>query len=312
VEHRTRVFLITAFWCVGALTATNARSQSSVVESSSTSSTVGIDLGSRGLIAGGNAGASKDEDRLQFSAKAGIASDYMYRGVTLSDHKPAVGAAIEATFAQFYAAVSAAKVRLPTDPTAELTAGGGLRRQIGMIDVDLGLIYFAYPGERSPSPTNGINYWEAAIRGEMPIDKSLRLVGGYAYSPDVSKTGAWSQYVAAGASYDLPAHLLPKDISVAFSGATGWSWFGHQSPTLGGFVLPAYLNWHAGVTLTHKLVNLDLRYYDSNLSKENCFVFTGDPTARPGGRIDAITNPQGLMSNWCSPTFVGKLWVALN
>jgi uncharacterized protein (TIGR02001 family) len=311
VEQAPRIFLTVVFLAVGAIPATNARSQSSIVESG-TSSTVGVNLGSRRVTDSGNPGAAKDEDGLQFSARAGIASDYMYRGVTLSDHKPTVGAAIEATFAQFYAAVSAAKVRLPTDPAAELTAGGGIRRKIGKIDVDLGLIYFAYPGERSPGPTNGINYWEAAIRGEMPIGKSLRLVSGYAYSPDVSKTGAWSQYVAAGLSYDLPAHLFPKDISVAFSGATGWSWFGHQSPALGGFVLPAYLNWHAGVTLTYKFVNLDLRYDDSSLSKENCFVFTGDPNARPGGHIDTITNPQGLMSNWCSPTFVGKLWVALN
>ena len=32
----------------------------------------------------------------EFSARAGFASDYIYRGVTLSDHKPAVGADLEA------------------------------------------------------------------------------------------------------------------------------------------------------------------------------------------------------------------------
>jgi hypothetical protein len=31
------------------------------------------------------------------------------------------------------------------------------------------------------------------------------------------------------------------------------------------------------VTFTHKVFNFDLRYYGTNLSKENCFVFTGDP-----------------------------------
>jgi len=50
-----------------------------------------------------------------------------------------------------------------------------------------------------------------------------------------------------------------------------------------------------------------LTYHNTNLSKENCFVFTGDPNAVPGGAIDAITNPTGLRSNWCGPALVGTL-----
>jgi hypothetical protein len=75
--------------------------------------------------------------------------------------------------------------------------------------------------------------------------------------------------------------------------------------------LPAYLNWQAGVTFTRKALNLDIRYYDTNLSKENCFVFTGDPNAAPGGRINPITNPDGLTSPWCNATVVAKLWLEL-
>ena len=85
-----------------------------------------------------------------------------------------------------------------------------------------------------------------------------------------------------------------------------------QSQELGGFPLPAYLNWQAGVTFTRKMFNLDLRYYDTNLSKENCFVFTGDPNARLGGSVDPVTNPEGLTSRWCSATFVAKFSLALN
>ena len=144
------------------------------------------------------------------------------------------------------------------------------------------------------------------------IGKSVRVGGGYAYAPNVSNTGAWSQYAAFGMGYDVPARRLPLNIDVSFTAGAGYSWFGNQSAALGGFALPAYLNWQAGVTLTHKILNLDLRYYDTNLSKEDCYVFTGDPNARPGGRANPITNPDGLMSRWCSATFVAKLWFALN
>src|SRR5262249_36603107 len=64
----------------------------------------------------------------------------------------------------------------------------------------------AYPGEALPGVTQGINYWEAAIRGDRSIGESIRVAGGYAYSPNVSNTGARSQYVAAGLAmtYQLP------------------------------------------------------------------------------------------------------------
>ena len=35
------------------------------------------------------------------------------------------------------------------------------------------------------------------------------------------------------------------------------------------------------MTFTRKPFNLNLRYYDTKFSKEDCFVFTGDPNAVP-------------------------------
>jgi uncharacterized protein (TIGR02001 family) len=270
-----------------------------------------IGLGNRGWSAAGpNQATSANE--LEFSARAGVASDYIYRGVTLSDHGPAAGAALEARFAEFYAGTTVATVKLPTEPVAEFTFAGGVRPTIATINFDLGVTYFAYPGERLPGATNGINYWETVVRGDRHIGEQFRVAAGYAYSPNVSNTGAWSQYVAAGVGFDVPGRLLPKNLAISFTTAAGYSWFGNQSAQLGGFPLPAYLNWQAGVTFTHKAFNLDLRYYDTNMSKENCFVFTGDPNARPGGRVNPVTNPDGLMSNWCGAAFVAKAWFAFN
>ena len=269
-----------------------------------------IGLGNRGWSASETSHATSANE-LEFSARAGFASDYIYRGTTLSDHGPAAGAAFEARFGSLYAGTTVATVKLPTQPFAEFTFAGGIRPTIATIDFDFGMTYFAYPGERLPGDT-GINYWEAVIRGDRSIGEGVRVAGGYAYSPNVSNTGAWSQYVAAGVGYDLPGRLLPQNLGVSFTAAAGYSWFGNQAPQLGGFPLPAYLNWQAGVTFTHKAFNLDLRYYNTNLSKENCFVFTGDPNARPGGRVDLVTNPAGLVSNWCGATIVAKAWFAFN
>ncbi|MCP3470771.1 TorF family putative porin [Bradyrhizobium sp. CCGUVB1N3] len=270
-----------------------------------------LGLGNRGWSAA-DPNRETSANELEFSARAGVASDYIYRGITLSDHGLAAGAAFETRFSPLYVGTTVATVKLPTQPAAEFTFAGGIRPKIATIDFDFGVTYFAYPGERLPGETNGINYWEAVIRGDRRVGEQVRIAAGYAYSPNVSNTGAWSQYVAAGVGYDVPDRLLPQNLAVSFTTAVGYSWFGNQSPQLGGFQLPAYLNWQAGVTFTHKAFNLDLRYYDTNLSKENCFVFTGDPNARPGGRVNLVTNPDGLVSNWCGAAFVAKAWFAFN
>jgi len=276
-----------------------------------------VNLGARGgLAAEAPVGTAPRQDGVsspfEFSARAGFASDYIYRGVTLSDRKPAVGAALEAALALLYAGATVTSVALPSRPAAEITMSAGVRPKLWDIDFDFGWTYFLYPGETVPvGVAAGIDYWEAAARGDTRIGEALRVAGGFAYSPNVSNTGAWSKYAAFGLGVDLPRNALPQDVTASLTGGAGYYWFGNQSASLGGFPLPAYLNWNVGVTLTRKIFNLDLRYYDTNLSKEDCFVFTGDPNATPGGGIDPVRNPQGLTSRWCSATFVAKFWFAL-
>jgi uncharacterized protein (TIGR02001 family) len=250
---------------------------------------------------------------VEISARAGFASDYIYRGTTLSAHKPSVGAALEAALGWLYAGATVSSVKLPSQPAAEITMGAGVRPKLGEIQFDLGWTYFYYPGETVPVGTfAGIEYWEALARADTKIGEWLRVASGFAYSPNVSNTGAWSKYAAVGLGIDLPSNVLPTRLAVSLTGGAGYSWFGNQSAQLGGFPLPAYLNWNAGVTFTRSVFNLDLRYHDTNLSKESCFVLTGDPGATPGGQIDLVTNPRGLVSRWCSAAFVAKAWFALN
>jgi uncharacterized protein (TIGR02001 family) len=276
-----------------------------------------INLGSRaGLTAGAPVGAAPRQETaagpFDFSARAGLASDYIYRGVTLSDHKPAVGAGLEASLGLLYGGATVTSVNLPTRPAAEITMSGGVRPQLWDIQFDFGATYFLYPGETAPvGGTAGIEYWEAGGRADTSIGEMLRVAGGFAYSPNVSNTGAWSKYAAFGLGVDLPRNVLPQNVTASITSGAGYYWFGNQSPALGGFPLPAYLNWSAGVTFSRQIFNLDLRYYDTNLSKEDCFVFTGDPNAAAGGSIDPVRNPLGLTSRWCSATFVAKFWFAL-
>src|SRR4051812_5682215 len=83
-----------------------------------------IGLGNRGWSAAETNHATTANE-LEFSARAGFASDYIYRGTTLSDHGPAAGAAAEARFGPLYAGTTVATLKLPTQPFAEFTMAAG-------------------------------------------------------------------------------------------------------------------------------------------------------------------------------------------
>src|SRR5262249_41382732 len=113
---------------------------------------------------------------VEFSFRAGAASDYIYRGVTLSGHEPAVGAAAEVALGMFYAAGSIATVKLPSQPAGEMSFAGGVRPTLGNVQFDFGATYYAYPNERPPpGVTKGIDYWEAVARASTTLAGLLRV-----------------------------------------------------------------------------------------------------------------------------------------
>ena len=77
-----------------------------------------------------------------------------------------------------------------------------------------------------------------------------------------------------------------------------------------GVPYTSYLNWDAGLAFTWKVFTLDLRYYDTNLTKAQCNVFTSDQGATFAPGNVTAQNPGGLGSNWCGAAFIAKLSVA--
>jgi hypothetical protein len=173
---------------------------------------------------------------------------------------------------------------------------------------------YVYPSSAAPPAGTlaDINYWEMVARADTNFGEAVHFAAGSAYSPNYSNTGAWSDYSAFGVAVELPHKSLPRELAVTVSGGAGYFLFGNQSASLGGFPLPAYLNWNAGVTFVQKNLHFDLRYYDTNLSREQCFVLTGDLNGGFGGQINPVSNPLGRVSNWCGATLVAKVWFALN
>jgi uncharacterized protein (TIGR02001 family) len=227
-------------------------------------------------------------------------SDYLYRGISLSDRGPSVSSLVEVRRSWFYVSGQFYTVRLPTDPAAELTLTGGIRREFAGIEFDLSAEYYCYPGE-TPAPGSGTtNYWQSGLRASRRIFDAFEIVGHPTYAPNSWNSGAWGAYGAG----EIKKFKLGNRNEVTWTlGAE----FAHQSfgTTSQGSALPSYAHWRLGAAFKYDVVSFDLSYHDTNLSKEDCFVLAGS-SATPGvGRFG--DNPGGLQSNLCGRALVATV-----
>jgi uncharacterized protein (TIGR02001 family) len=246
-------------------------------------------------------------ERFEFTFLGKVMSDYHYRGITLSAHQPSIGTAMDVQRGWFYLTGEAYSVKLPTNPVAELVLSGGIRPKVGPFDFDLGVSYFWYPRETPVGATTDTDFWEVSGRVVHRPTAELTIGAEFAYSPNASNSGAWGNNAAASVKVDLPKPVLPMDIGWYISGHVGYRQFGKVAPIFGGFALPNYAYWRIGLAFAYEKFALDFSYQDTSLSKDNCFVHTGDPNARSGGTVNLFNNRSGLQSTWCGTAFIGTL-----
>jgi uncharacterized protein (TIGR02001 family) len=120
---------------------------------------------------------------VEVSGNVALTSDYKFRGISQSDESPAIQGGFDVTFEPgFYIGTWGSSVDFDTngdgyDGSLELDGYAGWASSIGDTDfgVDVGYIYYGYPGDGSP---NG-NYQEFYVKGSW-----RDLVLGVAYSDD--------------------------------------------------------------------------------------------------------------------------------
>ena len=259
--------------------------------------------------------ASAAADQFKLMVGSALMTDYIYRGLSYSAHQPSVGTYVDAQQGWRYVYTNFNSVRFSTSPAVELTMAVGARPTLGPFEFDIGAAYYYYPGELGPELSN---YWEAHATVSYKLTDRITLAPTLAYAPNVWQTGAWGTYFAGTLSLDLPSELLPADVSWLLSVDVGRWLFGPTSSgggvsaAGGGLPLPDFTNWHAGLTFSYRVLKLGLNYTDTNLSKENCYVLTGDLGAIPGGVANPGNNPFGLRSGLCGATFSAALGFDIN
>jgi uncharacterized protein (TIGR02001 family) len=244
---------------------------------------------------------------VEFVFGARLQSDYNFRGISQSDRNPSFQGYGELQLFDnlLYAGIAGYSVDLPTKPDAEVDLTFGVRPKLGPLSFDLGVIGYWYPGERRLFDVTGTSYFtvansdyvELAAKTSYTVEDQLTLGANLFHAWDWLGTGATGTYAALTAKVDLP--FLS---GLAASGELGRYRLGTTSPQTGSVRLPDYTYWNAGLSYTYKVVTLDLRYHDTNLSKRDCYTLTTDPAGLVSGTS---------RSNWCSAAFVATLSVDL-
>jgi uncharacterized protein (TIGR02001 family) len=215
-----------------------------------------------------------------FAFGSALMNDYIFRGITQSNHKPSVAAYFEPRYninkdVQLYIGASGESISFPNRAAAEIDIYGGIRPTVGMFAFDFGVWGYLYPGGQCfgangavAAPTNncasfgqGLDFGQ--IGGGLPINgnfakKSASFYEGYAkvnitvndqwqvgfneyYSPNFLNLGAWGDYASITAKWTAPSTTFGSSgVGMYISGEFGRQWLGTSDAFYGTTVATAF------------------------------------------------------------------------
>jgi hypothetical protein len=194
-----------------------------------------------------------------------IMNDYIFRGITQSNHKPSVAAYFEPRYnvtkdVQLYIGTSFESISFPNRAAGEVDIYGGVRPTVGMFAFDFGVWGYLYPGgtcfNANAFPGSGLPGSSAScvanadpVTGGLPINgnfakKDASFFEGYAkvnvtlndqfaiganefYSPNFLNLGAWGNYASITGKWTAPSTTFGSSgVGMYISGEFGRQWLG--------------------------------------------------------------------------------------
>ena len=192
-----------------------------------------------------------------------IVSDYIFRGVTQSNHNPSVTAYFEPRYnvnkdVQLYAGTSVESISFANRAAAEVDVYGGFRPTFGAAAFDFGVWGYLYPGGSCADNTltavgalmipgggvcpvststiflaNGnvmkknVSFFEGYAKLNYTINDSWAVGFNEFYSPNFLNSGAWGNYSSITGKYTAPSTIFGSSgVGMYISGEFGRQWLG--------------------------------------------------------------------------------------
>ena len=188
-----------------------------------------------------------------------VMSDYIFRGVTQSNHQPSVAAYFEPRYnvskdLQLYIGNSVESISFANRAAAEVDVYGGIRPTFGAVALDFGVWGYLYPGASCadnvlsggvpggnvcPISTdtiflgNGnvmkkdVSFFEVYGKGNYTVNDNWQFGVTEFYTPNFLNSGAWGNYASVTGKYTAPATTFGKSgVGMYVSGEFGRQWLG--------------------------------------------------------------------------------------
>lgn len=181
------------------------------------------------------------------SFNVGVASDYVWRGVSQTDEGPQLFGGVDFSSGIFYAGAWASNVDFYDSTDAEIDLYAGITPTAGPVTFDLAALYYGYVNEPS-----GADYafWELKAAASVPAGP-VTLGAAVNYSPE------FFGGIGSAVYYEVNASVSPAE-KWTIGGAIG-----SQTFDAGG----DYSTWNVGVGFAfNDTLSADLRYHDNDLN----------------------------------------------
>lgn len=208
-------------------------------------------------------------ERPSCSANVALTTDYVFRGESQSDESAAIQGGFDCDYRMFYAGVWASSVDFGSgdDTSVEVDLYGGIKHKFDKVEVDLGVIYYAYP---DANDNNDQDYLEIKVGLSGNLTDNVALSGTVYYSDDYYNQSGEAFIYEGGISIGLGTYGRFSPTFTALVGQIDFDDDVNQTDL-------AY--WNAGVEVGFaEKFTLDLRYWgtddDDNDLRDDRFVAT--------------------------------------
>ena len=218
-------------------------------------------------------------DPWDFAFGGGITNDYIFRGITQSNHKPSVNVYFEPRYNvtkdfQLYVGVGGASISFPNRAAAEVDAYGGARLTVGQFAFDVGAWGYMYPGgtcqygaathsdvllppafRLAPNvPLNAlvngnvlkkdVSFFEVYGKVNYTFNDNFSLGGNIYYTPSFLNSGAEGTYASIVGKAIAPSTWFgASGIGMYVSGEFGRQWLGTSDSFYGTALFPNGINY---------------------------------------------------------------------
>jgi uncharacterized protein (TIGR02001 family) len=181
----------------------------------------------------------------QYAFSLTAASDYIFRGVSQTQDKPAIFGSARGTYDQFYAGLGAENVDFRNSTDAEYDLSAGWVPAVAGFKLDLGVVRYGYIDQPAHTHIDTVEYKAMASHDFGPMTFAAAVF----YTPNYFGSDGDGTYFEGRAAYRITGNLTA-------SGAVG-----RQTASKA----IDHSTWNAGLAYAiTKNIGIDARYYDTD------------------------------------------------